>query len=106
MHVAPTHLFNLSVTIGLRHSLAIWVAATVVVAGLSPAWGEDGPAPPDKRQAELARLLRILPKSARWEKWLQESGELPPDFDTLPSIPGLPDPLLEEGDRKGVVRDR
>jgi pimeloyl-ACP methyl ester carboxylesterase len=49
-----------------------------------------------ERKQELDRLLRILPKSDPWEKWVEETGELPPDFDSMPSIPGLPDPLLME----------
>ncbi len=51
--------------------------------------------PPDTaRQKELlAELLRILPKSEPWEKWLKEKGTLPPDFDALPGVPFLPDPL-------------
>ena len=33
-----------------------------------------------------------------WRDWLERTGELPPDFDNLPSIPFLPDPLvLDEG---------
>ncbi len=57
--------------------------------------------PPDDeaaRRRELERILRILPKSEPWEDWLKKSGELPPDFSRLPSVPGLPDPL-------SVVRD-
>ncbi|MFC2116713.1 dienelactone hydrolase family protein, partial [Bacteroidota bacterium] len=33
-----------------------------------------------------------------WTDWLKRTGELPPDFDEMPSIPFLPDPLvLDEG---------
>ncbi len=38
-----------------------------------------------KRRAYSDQLRRILPASPEWEDWLQASGELPPDFDTLPS---------------------
>jgi cephalosporin-C deacetylase-like acetyl esterase len=35
---------------------------------------------------------------ASWPEWLKRTGEMPPDFDKLPSIPFLPDPLiLDEG---------
>jgi len=35
---------------------------------------------------------------ASWPEWLKRTGELPPDFNKLPSIPFLPDPLmLDEG---------
>ena len=53
-----------------------------------------------KRQAELERLRRILPESEPWEKWLVESGELPPNFDAMRQIPGLPDPLRFEDGRE------
>jgi len=46
-----------------------------------------------KRKAALEQLLRVLPKSEPFERWLEATGELPPDFDALPRIPGLPDPL-------------
>jgi hypothetical protein len=50
----------------------------------------------DARRAEL-HLLRILPKSAAWEKWLHQSGEGPPDFAALPRQAGLPNPLRRHG---------
>jgi dienelactone hydrolase len=51
-----------------------------------------------RRQAFLDQLRRILPPSPPWEAWLEKTGELPPDFDSLPSIAGLPDPLLRQVD--------
>jgi len=62
-----------------------------------------------KRQIYLKQLLSILDPErpergmvtrldAMWRDWLKRTGELPPDFDTMPSIPFLPDPLvLDEG---------
>jgi hypothetical protein len=55
-----------------------------------------------KRKAYLDQLLRILPRSEPWEAWLARTGELPPDFDALPTMPGLPDPLLREMDGRHV----
>ena len=55
---------------------------------------------PDDRQAELQRLLALLPRSEPWEEWLKKTGELPPDFSKLPSIAGLPDPLILEVEGK------
>jgi dienelactone hydrolase len=53
----------------------------------------------EKLREELKQLLQILPKSEPWEKWLAKSGELPPDWDTMPRVPELPDPLLmKKGD--------
>jgi len=51
-----------------------------------------------KRRQYLDQLLRVLAKSEPWEKWLKQSGELPPDFDAMPSCARLPDPL------EGVTR--
>ena len=60
------------------------------------------------REQNLEQLLRVLtpsrtPADGRinshdktWEDWIRRTGELPPDFDAMPSIPGLPDPLMTE----------
>ncbi len=53
-----------------------------------------------KRQALLEQLTRVLPDSAPWTQWLKQSGELPPDFDRMPSVQGLPDPLQWTEDGK------
>ena len=46
-----------------------------------------------ERAACLTELREILPPSPAWETWLEESGELPPDFAALPGYAPLPDPL-------------
>src|SRR5687767_4110334 len=60
----------------------------------------------DRRRDDLKTLLDVLvpsrtPATGRmntidktWEDWVRRTGELPPDFDALPSIAELPDPLL------------
>jgi pimeloyl-ACP methyl ester carboxylesterase len=48
---------------------------------------------PDERREYLAKLQQILPDVPSFREWLQKSGELPPDFDALPRINGLPEPL-------------
>jgi dienelactone hydrolase len=66
----------------------------------------------DARRQTRDEIVRMLqpsrpPPSGRinqydrtWEDWVTRTGELPPDFDALPSIPDLPDPLLvREGNR-------
>ena len=70
-----------------------------------------------KLKAELERIISWLPadvvKRGRvsfldrtFEDWLARTGELPPDFDKLPSIPFLPDPLmLDEGGDNIPVTD-
>lgn len=40
----------------------------------------------------------ITPEDLLWTQWQKRTGELPPDFDQLPSLPFLPDPLImDEG---------
>ncbi|SPE32856.1 conserved hypothetical protein [Candidatus Sulfopaludibacter sp. SbA3] len=48
---------------------------------------------PEERRQYLEKLQQILPDVPSFREWLQTSGELPPDFDALPRINGLPDPL-------------
>ncbi|TZF81545.1 alpha/beta hydrolase [Pedobacter sp. BS3] len=62
----------------------------------------------DKRKAYLKDILtinvskdhrvsisrRVTLKDSTWLEWLHRSGELPPDFSKMPSIPMLPDPLV------------
>lgn len=50
----------------------------------------------DTQQAQkeyLDNLLKILPNVPSWNQWLETSGELPPDFNSLPRNNKLPDPL-------------
>jgi dienelactone hydrolase len=60
----------------------------------------------DPRRQLRDELLKILqpsrpPATGRmnafdrtWEDWIRRTDELPPDFDTMPSVADLPDPLL------------
>jgi hypothetical protein len=42
----------------------------------------------------------ISPEDFLWGDWRKRTGELPPDFNELPSLPFLPDPLiLDQGGR-------
>jgi len=47
----------------------------------------------EERRQYLDKLQQILPDSPAFKAWLQKSGELPPDFDALQRVNGLPDPL-------------
>ena len=59
-----------------------------------------------RRKEALDVLLKVLNRSSsnitgritaqdkNWEEWQRRTGELPPDFDAMPSIPELPDPLM------------
>ena len=63
----------------------------------------------------MSRILLLLPpdrtRNGRvsyydetFKDWQTRTGELPPDFDQMPSIPFLPDPLmLDEGERNVPV---
>ena len=48
---------------------------------------------PEERRAYLDKLVQTLPAVPSFNAWLQRTSELPPDFDALPKINGLPDPL-------------
>ncbi len=41
---------------------------------------------------------RINAYDKTWEDWVDRVGELPPDFESMPSIPHIPDPLLLDED--------
>jgi hypothetical protein len=61
--------------------------AAVMAAG--PAW----PMTEAERKAYLEKMLRTLPEVPTFRQWVEKTGELPPDFDALPKVNGLPDPL-------------
>src|SRR6185503_9328662 len=46
-----------------------------------------------EQKTALKEILRVLPKSEPWEKWLTATETTPPNFDALPNAPFLPDPL-------------
>ncbi len=48
---------------------------------------------PEERRAYLEKLQATLPDAPAFREWLQKTGELPPDFDALPRMNPLPDPL-------------
>ena len=47
----------------------------------------------EDRREYLDKLLKTLPPAPQFQQWLDKTGELPPDFDALPRVNGLPDPL-------------
>lgn len=50
------------------------------------------------RKQQLETMLLLFARSDSWEAWLEKTGELPPDFQALPSRPFLPATLkLEDG---------
>ena len=71
---------------------------------------------PVKQKASLEKIVSLLPPDRtangrvsfldeNFGDWLTRTGELPPDFDRMPSIPFLPDPLiLDEGGKNIPVK--
>ena len=61
-----------------------------------------GPAtkPGSSRQTAIPQesFPRPCAQDKSWDDWLTRTGELPPDFDAMPSVPGLPEipPLTGE----------
>jgi len=90
----------------------------IAVAGAAiavPVFSADSSAVLERRKQYLEEIQKILPHTTSdqltgrisafdkdWEGWVQRTGELPPDFDSMPSVPGLPDPLLLHEDGKTV----
>ena len=85
-----------------RRKQMLLVAAFIPCLGLSE---ETEPATARRKQALEATMKILRPTSSRitgrinavdktWEDWVRRTGELPPDFQEMPSVPGLPEPLV------------
>ena len=48
---------------------------------------------PEERRAYREQLVKILPSVPSFDQWLAKTDELPPDFDSMPRVNSLPDPL-------------
>lgn len=73
-----------------------------------------------KQEEHLEKLLGWLPPDRLYgnrgpvsfidetfQDWLERTGELPPDFDNMPSIPFLPDPLvMDEGGKNIPIKTK
>ena len=66
-----------------------------------------------RRKMYLKQILSVMPAEkpsrgpvspldATWQDWLSRTGELPPDFNSMPSLPYLPDPLIINEGRKNI----
>lgn len=75
--------------------------------------GVEGVSDSLKRKVELDWILSVLPPDATqrgrvsyldetFEDWLDRTGELPPDFDKIPSISFLPNPLVMDEGRSNI----
>lgn len=70
--------------------------------------------PAPRQRADLQLLLDVLlptkaPQTGRisavdktWEDWVHRTGELPPDFSAMPSVPELPDSLVRPENGRAV----
>ena len=88
---------------GQRAAFLLGLCILSILAGSSIVMAADANATADteKRKTFLIQLLASLPPDPHWNEWLQRTGELPPNFDRLPSSVDLPDPLLmEEGGKQ------
>ena len=78
----------------MRYLMMFGLAAVVI---FTPLAGQNGP----QTDLESMRILaptkeprgRINAVDATWEAWQKRTGELPPDFSKMRSIPFAPDPL-------------
>ena len=68
-------------------------AFSVVALCLLASWPKANAMTAAERRQYLEKLQQILPQVPSFQEWLQKTGELPPDFDALPRVNGLPDPL-------------
>ena len=57
---------------------------------------------PNSDQLPGTPPAHVSPKDFTWRDWLKRTGELPPDFDKLPSLPFLPDPLIIDQGGKNI----
>ena len=64
-------------------------AMLLLLTAIHPLWSMTT----DERRDYLDKLLKTLPDAPAFRQWLTTSGELPPDFDALPRMNYLPDPL-------------
>ncbi len=108
MNILIKRLFLLNVLVCFAAASAIAAKNSnhaIAVSGITLQNNDDT----TKRRALLEDLLKLLPPDLTgngsvsfldktFEDWLARTGELPPDFDKMPAIPYLPNPLmLDEG---------
>ena len=57
---------------------------------------------PEDRIFPEGAAEHVTPDDFTWHQWLKRTGSLPPDFDKLPSLPFLPDPLIIDEGGKNI----
>jgi pimeloyl-ACP methyl ester carboxylesterase len=61
---------------------------------------------PAERKQYWDSFSQVIPDVPAFTKWMQATGALPPDFDALPRMNALPDPLtFADGKRKVLTAD-
>lgn len=86
-------------------TLLLGLTLLLCAAGGASAQAPARPPATDEQKAQLKEMLRLLPKSEPWEKWLVSSGAMPPNFDALPTHPYIPDPLRFINGREAKYED-
>ncbi|HVT90309.1 MAG TPA: alpha/beta fold hydrolase [Tepidisphaeraceae bacterium] len=83
--------------------LAAWLCVAILNPGCESFRGQEPSAsapvqqPPmtvEQRKEYLEKMKTILPNVPSWTQWQEQTGTLPPDFNSLPRINTLPDPLV------------
>ncbi len=91
----------------MRNFVGILCGPLLVSAAMAAAAGQSAtPMTQADRQEYLRKLEQILPPVPSWTAWQVKTGALPPDFNSLPKINGLPDPLtFVDGHKVATVAD-
>lgn len=56
------------------------------------------PTPAQRPRDVYASFVRLSYQDSTWDAWQQRTGELPPNFDQMPDLPFLPNPMIwDEG---------
>lgn len=96
------------------HLLGLLSLVFVLFSGGLGLFGQDKSKESNKRRIQYLNQLYVTllpddyrihptalaptPEDSTWTDWQKRSGELPPDFKSMPSLPFLPDPLIiDEG---------
>jgi cephalosporin-C deacetylase-like acetyl esterase len=89
----------------LGRTLALFIFSVIILLSTTPPSFADTPS--EIRTQELAQLRQMLPASKPFDDWLAQTGELPRDFDALPTSPCPQDILttLRDGKPHRVTKD-
>lgn len=60
------------------------------------------PTPSQRPRDVYASFVRLSYLDSTWDAWQQRTKELPPDFEQMPDIPFLPDPMIWDEGRQNI----